>query len=332
MIFDKIARLNTKKILSFNKQLRQRLKEEDSEQLIYSYFGIGTFVLFTVGVIYDTGIYLIVDDYLPVIINLLTLVVYVVIAILYLRKKLSVFTLLALLLYSTQINVSATIFYSYHTPLYRRALELHYDFFIGFVINIIAALTLKKRHVFILSYLPLLTYAVLLTHNQPNFLLGHFFTFCVAYLSIPPLLAHIRRLLWESIHQKELLLKEKQLLCRMMKMDGEQQLSEIMHGVPDSQLVIRAKRLLAKEVLIEQINQKQQLSLTANEIQLCGFILADKSITEISRLLFISESTVRANRSRIRRKLGLKQNMNLKAHLLALTRAEDNESHKPIFE
>ena len=74
------------------------------------------------------------------------------------------------------------------------------------------------------------------------------------------------------------------------------------------------------------MNEKKELCLTANEIQLCGLILEDKSILEISKLLYVNESTVRANRSRIRKKLGLKKSDNLKAYLGQLVAEVKNGS------
>lgn len=92
-----------------------------------------------------------------------------------------------------------------------------------------------------------------------------------------------------------------------------------------SRLVIRAKRLLASEEIMERINEKYNFSLTANEVRLCCLILEDKSIKEISHILYINESSVRANRSRLRKKMEIDKKTNLKAHLLMLMSKEKND-------
>jgi putative transmembrane protein len=84
--------------------------------------------------------------------------------------------------------------------------------------------------------------------------------------------------------------------------------------------------LLASEELIGQISEKYKFSFTTKEVQLCCLILEDKSIAEISRVLYINESTVRANRSRVRKKMKLDKKTNLKAHLLMLLAEEKNRS------
>lgn len=105
-----------------------------------------------------------------------------------------------------------------------------------------------------------------------------------------------------------------------------ERLFKMMQEAISSQLVIRAKRLLVSEELLSKVNEKKELCLTANEIQLCGLILEDKSILEISKLLYVNESTVRANRSRIRKKLGLRKSDNLKTYLGQLVAEVKNDS------
>ena len=165
---------------------------------------------------------------------------------------------------------------------------------------------------------------------------------CLAYFSPALLLLHIRTFLWETITKKQQLTQERQSLCRLMGMNEEQwdllldvilqphapreQTEKLFVNLQDgisNQLMIRAKRLLINEKIMGEINEKKRLSLTENEIHLCCLIIEDKSIAEISKLLYINESSVRANRSRIRRKIGLEKESNLKAHLLTLIREED---------
>lgn len=71
-----------------------------------------------------------------------------------------------------------------------------------------------------------------------------------------------------------------------------------------------------------QITEKHKFGFTPNEVYLCFLILEDKSIPEISELLSITESSVRANRSRIRTKMNLEKKDSLKAHLMLLAEEE----------
>lgn len=327
------------------KYLSLRLKRtKDPEEKACIYIGICTLFFFFIGLSYDAVSYVCSGDYSLFKINVASLGIYVVSAFLFEWKKLGIRTTLIVLLFTIQINVSFTILYNSIIVTENDGFTIYHDLFISFLACILAALTLRKKQVYILCTLPLTALAVPLLIHSPILLIKSFPSLCLAYASPPIFLAHICIFLWNTLKEKERFLQEKHSLCRLLGMSGQQwellidviqephaqrekteELFKTMQKALSDQLVIRAKRLLFSEELMVQINKKRNLLLTPKEIQLCCLILEDKPITEISKLLYTNKSTVRTNRSRIRKKLGLQHNINLKAYLQELMREEDKQ-------
>lgn len=314
---------------------------EDTEMKVRFYIAASTLVCFSAGMLYDSIVYAFSAMFLPLTGNLLTLLVCAAAASLYSRDRLTINTALVILLVVVQTNISASIYYNYLTVSDSNKFTVSCDLFLSFLVCILAALTLKQKQVYVLCIMPVSSLAAVLAIHSPGILVQNFPSFCLAYISPPALLIHIRILLWNTVREKEQLLSEKKSLCRLMGMNEEQwdlligimqkphaprtqteQLFNQMQDAIDSQLVIRAKRLLASEELLGRINEKHGFGLTANDLHLCCLILEDKTVTEISHILYIHESSVRANRSRVRKKMKLGKDTNLKAHLLMLVSEE----------
>lgn len=324
------------------KYISSRLCEaEGMEEKAQIYTCICTAVFFFIGMTYDMGCYAFSGIYLLMILNLLALTIYMISTIFYLWEKLSISGILAVLLFTVQGNVAVSILHNYTIIVGNSNFVIYHDLFIGFLVCILGALTLKNKKVYILCVMPLTSLAIALAFRSPISLVQHFPSLCLAYVSPPVFLARIRAFLFETIRRKEQLIKERQSLYHMMGMneqqwdlmieviqaphtprDKTQQIFDMMQEAISNQLMMRAKQLLVDEKVISKINEKQKLNLSGNEIYLCTLILEDKSIADISRLLYINESTVRANRSRLRKKFGLSTKDNLKAHLLQLVREE----------
>ena len=326
---------------SYERISRQLAQTEDTEIRVRFYIAASTLICFSIGIVYDSIVYAFSAMFLPLTGNLLTLLVCAAVASLYSHGKLTITRALVILLVVVQINISVSIYYNYLTVTDSNKFTVCCDLFLSFLVCILAALTLKSKQVYLLCLMPVFSLTTVLTIHSPAILIETFPSFCLAYISPPVLLIHIRILLWNTIREKEQLLSEKKSLCRLMGMNEEQWdlLIDIMQkphaprtqtelffnqiqDAIDSQLVIRAKRLLANEELLGRINEKYGFALTANELHLCCLILEDKTITEISHILYIHESSVRANRSRIRKKMKLNKDTNLKAHLLMLVSKE----------
>lgn len=314
------------------------------EEMTRKYIGLCVLIFFFIGLCSDTVTYIFSSSYLLAAGNLLSVIIHLASAFLYLRGKLTSSNSLILLLYSQQINVVITMLYNYILFSGSKELLICHELLIGFLICTLASLTLQKKHIYILCAMPLSAFAIILMARSPVLLLEHLAGVCLAYLSPAFIVLYIRTFLWDTISKKEQLIKERQSLCQLVGMNEEQwdllldvilqphapreQTEELFKKLQDgigNQLMIRAKRLLLDEKLMGEINEKHKLSLTENEIRLCCMIIEDKSISEISKMLYINESSVRANRSRIRKKMGLEKDSNLKAHLLALFREEHEE-------
>jgi hypothetical protein len=328
------------------KHLFSKLQEAKSpEEKARIYVNICTMGFFFIGLIYDMASYMFLESYFPAAVNMVSLLIFAASAYSYQQGKLTTYGMLALLLFTVQLNVSISIFYHFTIEEQKRDFTLYHDLFIGFLACILAALTLEKKYVHLLYTLPLSSLASALAVTSPVSLLENFPSLCLAYISPPVFVAHIRMYLWDAFRQRERLMKERQALYRFMGMNEQQwnlmieviqaprgpreqteQLFKMMQEAISNQLVIRAKRLLVSEELLGEVNEKKELCLTANEVHLCCLILEDKTVTEISHILYINESSVRANRSRIRKKLGLKKSDNLKAHLGKLVAEVKNGS------
>lgn len=317
---------------------------KNPEEVTIKYIGLCTLIFFFIGLCSDTATYIFSGSFLLAGGNLLFIMIHLGVAFLYLNGKLGSTASLIGLLYSQQINVVVTMLYNYIFFNRSKELLICHELLIGFLVCTLASLTLQKKHIYILCALPLSAFTAILIYRSPVLLSEHLVGVYLAYLAPAFLVLHIRTFLWETISKKEQLIMERQSLCRLMGMNEEQwdllldvilqphapreQTQDLFKKLQEgigNQLVMRAKRLLLDEKLMGQINERRKLSLTENEIRLCCLIIEDKSIAEISKLLYINESSVRANRSRIRKKLGLDKDNNLKAHLLALLREEHEE-------
>lgn len=323
-----------------NKQLD---KIEDPEEKVRLCICGCTLSFFSIGMIFDIAGYIFSASYMMLIMNLCSLAVYAATTILYIYAKIGLTIALYTLLFTIQINISISIFHNYQEMALSSNPFFSHDLFIGFLVCILASLAIKKSFVHILCLMPLTALAASLIVSYTPWMISHFLSLCLAFISPPVLLTYIRKLMWDTIRKKDRLMSEQKSLRDMMGMNEEQwdivvdtiqkphtprrqteELIEKMQNAISDQLVIRAERLLASEEVVERINEKHKLNLTAKEVRLCCLILEDKSIMEISRILYINESSVRASRSRIRKKLMLDKEMNLKAHLMMLVSKEIN--------
>lgn len=317
----------------------------DMEERARIYVGCCTLLFFSAGLSYDSISYLFTGAYFLLAVNMVTLSVFVVLTVLFYWEKLGIYATLATLLFTVQVNASVSITCNYAVMSAGGDIIIHHDLFISFLVCVLASLTLKKNHVHILCVMPMASFATSLVLYSPVSLLLYFPSLLLAYTSPPVCLAYMRIFLWDTLREKERLLREKQSLCRLMGMNEQQwdmlidvlqaprvpreqteQLFETIQEAVSNRLIIRAKRLLVSEDLFGKINEKKGFCLTPKEIQLCVLILEDKSILEISRALYINESTVRGNRSRVRKKLGLTKSANLKAYLKQLVAEVKNGS------
>ena len=306
----------------------------DTEEKARICIGACTLLFFSAGLLYDSISYLFSGVYSLLAVNLATLSVFAVLAVVFHWEKLGIYATLAILLFVIQVNTSVSIVCNSADISPDSGFVIHHDLFISFLVCMLASLTLEKSYVRILCTMPMASFATSLAVYSSVSLWQHFPSLLLAYASPPVCLAYLRIFLWDTLREKERLLREKQSLCRLMGMNGQQwdmlidviqaprvpreqteQLFETIQEAVSNRLIIRAKRLLVSEELFGKINEKKGFCLTPKEIQLCVLILEDKSILEISRALYINESTVRGNRSRVRKKLGLTKSANLKAYL-----------------
>lgn len=317
---------------------------KDPEEKACIYVAANTLVCFSIDMIYNIVNYAFSGVHLLLVSNLLSLTACATMALLYIGKKVTIAVALSALLFIVQTNTSMVIFHNYTVVIEQNRFIISHNLFLSFLICILASVSIQKNKVYILCILPLISLVVALIIDSPHNMTVNFPGFCLAFISPPVLLTYIRIFLWDTFRKKEQLFSERKSLCQLMRMDEKQwnllidvmqkphaprqQTEKLFDQIQEaigSRLVIRAKRLLASEEIMERINEKYNFSLTANEVRLCCLILEDKSIKEISHILYINESSVRANRSRLRKKMEIDKKTNLKAHLLMLMSKEKND-------
>lgn len=322
---------------------KQLDKVEDPEEKVRLCIYGCTLFFFSIGMIFDIVGYIFSASYMMLIMNLYSLAVYAATTTLYVYAKIGLTIALYTLLFTIQINISISIFHNYQEMVLSGTPFFSHDLFIGFLVCILASLAIKKSFVHMLCLMPLTALAASLIINSTPWMITHFLSLCLAFISPPVLLTYIRKFMWDTFRKKERLMSEQKSLRKLMGMNEEQwdkvieaiqkpsasrqqteKLMEKMQNAISDQLVIRAEQLLASEEVMERINEKHSLNLTAKEVRLCCLVLEDKSIMEISHMLYINESSVRASRSRIRKKLNLEKKVNLKAYLLMLVSEENN--------
>lgn len=322
---------------------KQLDKVEDPEEKVRLCICGCTLVCFSIGMVCDIIGYVHSASYLLLAMNVGSLGVYAVTPVLYVWDKVGVPVALTILLLTVQINISVSIFHNYQEMALSGTPFFSHDLFIGFLVCILASLAIKKSYVYILCLMPLTALAASLIINSTPWMITHFLSLCLAFISPPVLLTYIRKFMWDTFRKKDRLMSEQKSLRELMGMNEEQwdkvieaiqkpsasrqqteKLMEKMQNAISDQLLIRAEQLLASEEVMERINEKLRLNLTAKEVRLCCLVLEDKSIMEISHILYINESSVRASRSRIRKKLNLEKKVNLKAYLLMLVSEENN--------
>lgn len=328
---------------SFKNIFRCLKQTKGAEEKTLIYVTANTVACFSIGMVYNIISYALSGMLLLLTVNLVVLAVYAVVTLRCIWGKLAISGTLATLLFAAQTSTSLTMLHNHVFIIEQNKFTTTYDLFHGFLVCILAAMSMKKNQVFILCALPLATLVAIIIIHSPAALFERFPRFCLAYLSPPILLTYTRIFLWDTLRKTERMLSEKKALCQLTGMSENQwnllidvvqkphaprrQTEELFEQIQETvgdRLVVRAKRLLASEEVIGRINEKYNFSFTANEVRLCCLILEDKSITDISRILYINESSVRANRSRIRKKMKLDKKTNLKAHLLMLVGEEKN--------
>lgn len=332
--------------------ISRRLKQtEGAEEKNLIYITANTVVCFSAGIIYNIIGYALSGVPLLLVTNLVLLAVYILAALRYIWGKSTISATLFTLLLAAQTNISISILHNHTAIVGQNRFTTTHDLFYGFLVCILAAMSMKKDRVLVLCTLPLATLAAVTAIHSPGILIEKFPRFCLAYLSPPVLLTYTRIFLWETLRKAEHMLSQKKALCQLTGMSESQwelladivqkphaprrRTEELFGQIQETvgnRLVIQAKRLLANEEIMGRISEKYCFSLTAKEINLCCLILEDKSVATISRILYINESSVRGSRSRIRKKMKLDKKTNLKAHLLMLVGEERKFCHNSFQE
>lgn len=304
----------------------------DPETQIRLYINRCILMCFTLGLTYDLYVYLHTGRPFLAVLNAGSLLIYAAIWLIEIKRPGKREKILAAPLFTAQLNIAITLLYNSLLPhtLYITA----HDLFIGFLVCILASLTLPRKSVYLLCLVPIAVWGYIVFRHDYPALQAHYPSLVLAYIAPPLLLLYCRVMFWKTFRTKEQLFREKKYLCRAMGMTEQQweQLIDVirtprppreqteylfkqLQSLVNEQLTIRAKRLLADEQTLYRISQEKHLRLTSKEIRLCRLIIEEKSISDISTLLYISESGVRAARHRIRRKFGITPQTDLKWYL-----------------
>ncbi|WP_125040920.1 hypothetical protein [Bacteroides faecalis] len=199
------------------KYLSRRLgQSKDTEEKALICIAASTFTCFSIGMVYDSVTYAFSAVYLLLTANLISLLTYAAVLLLYIHGKLAVHTALAILLGAVQANVAVSILYNYAVVIEYNRFMLPHDLFIGFIVCVLASMSLRKSLIYILCLTPLTALATVSAIHFPAFLVQVFPSFSLAFIAPPVLLTYIRMFLWDTFLKKRELLSEKKSLCRLM--------------------------------------------------------------------------------------------------------------------
>lgn len=205
------------------KYLSRRLEQsKNTEEKALVCIAASTFTCFSIGMVYDSVTYGFSAVYLLLTANLICLLTYAVVLLFYVHGKLAIYTVLAILLLAVQANIAVSIFYNYMVVTEYNRLMLPHDLFMGFIVCMLASMSLRKKMVYILCMLPLTALATASAIHSPAFLIQNFPSFSLAFTAPPVLLTYIRMFLWDTFWKKEKLLSEKKSLCRLMGLNEKQ--------------------------------------------------------------------------------------------------------------
>lgn len=163
--------------------------------------------------------------------------------------------------------------------------------------------------------------------------------FCLLYMLLLLTMAVLGNLLMRNIRrlneENSMLKKEEEEILHVLKMEKEQ-IRAYVKLAKQRQESMDAGRLLdlldddaqrnvilnVRDALTARELERTELSgifpeLTPSEIEICRFIIQDKTVNEICGILKKTESNITCQRTNIRRKLGLKPSDNLKKVLQA---------------
>ena len=87
----------------------------------------------------------------------------------------------------------------------------------------------------------------------------------------------------------------------------------------DTFFVEQIKKEIENNYDYSECIRKKHPTITATELQICCYIAQGKSSEEMAKLMGVGISTITSNRSRLRTKLGLTRNKNLKVYLDSIT-------------
>lgn len=312
-------------------------KTENLEEKARIYLAGNILLCFSIGMFYNCIEKVFSEVPLLFAFNLTSLIAAALVTILYICRKITNYVALVSLLFAVQINISFTIFLNYTSISEQSRFMISHNLFFSFLVCLLAGVSIQKRKVYLLCTLPLIALTAALIIKPSEQMMKDFIFFCLAFISPPILLTYIRIFLWDTYRKKEQLSSEKKNFCQLMDINEkelnilievlqnpqmpQQQFENLfsqMQQAIGSKLMTQVTQLFGCEGVMERINEKHKFALTVNEIRLCYLILEDKSITEISRMLYINESSVRANRSRIRKKMKMDKKTNLKVYLRML--------------
>lgn len=256
---------------------------ESAEQQTIYYIYYSTVVCFSIGILADLCVYLMRNNLLLAICNILSLGLFALFTYLLIRKKARIVSLLNSVFYTIQGNILISMYNRIYLPPEEAGFFLSQDLIIGMVTCGLASISVKRHTVIILSLSPVLLYLGIGLYTSSDLYLMNFPSLTVAYIFPPVMLAKLQEIL-RSMH--------------------------------------RQKKRMTSELKLWAAFNALHLQPSNKEIQFCCLILENKTTEEIAELQYIAPSTVRSNRSRLRQKLQIGQETDLQEYLSELIKKD----------
>lgn len=314
--------------------------------LTYNLYVVGIFIALIANLTGFTGP----QEIEPLIFNLCFLITTATVVFLYSTKKIKPHKAFSILTLATHLFTCNEMFICATTINSHGAMLILGNVVILVTNTMFAMFFYIKKLPSVLSALSTVTYiaCTILTGDQ------HLKEFSVIMVIVFIIIAILGNLLVKNAHdlnsENWTLKKEDEALLEVLQMEKEQmqayiELAKKRHEQIDSNkllellsdearmnIIINVKEAItAKEIANKNLSEIYP-ELTPSEIEICGLIIHDKKINEISSILKKSESNITCQRTNIRKKLGLQPKDNLNEVLKTRFREYSGNKEKETIE
>lgn len=301
------------------------LKKAFGKIIIYSS------IFFVIGYVYDICLSLLTDNITLAISDIVSLLLAVVIMLLWKRQKISDDSTLLLNMIIISINLSITIIFKGIVDNEDAPEKILFCMCVFMIPVVFTSLTKVRAAPYIITILAILSYATssILIKNTTLFM--YMPILLLIYIGAPVLLNMLIIASKQIEREKILVTGEKKEFFKKMNLNQEQmeliinpnvrnkkeaeEMLEKMDNKIRDMLVAKVREAICSTENTRAILKQRLPEITESELEISVMIIDGKTVSEICHIRHVSPSTITSTRSRLRHKLGLKDNDGLKDYL-----------------